>query len=346
MTYHLARDGTQLGTYEDSDIPAALASGKIRMTDLAWCEGMGDWQPLSSIVEVVQEETTQPVGAPAPPPMPVQQPIPMSIPMPTTATSGKAITSLVLGLVSVVCGCFTGLPALLFGILAINQIGKSGGTLGGKGIAIAGMVLGAVMMIFGTAVLAGLAVPAFNGVQEKARQLQASNNARSIIITMKAYAGDHDGKYPDADASNPRTANEAFRALVKAGLLDDERVFGAPNSSVNPDNNIGEAPDYADAVMAGENCWALTKGLSDSDKGSLPLIFQAPNSAAWPLTWDADNASKTLGGKVWRGGKVIIGRNDGSVNAEDLESAHGTKVGLRDPLFDPAHPREILMPEP
>ena len=189
-------------------------------------------------------------------------------------------------------------------------------------------------------------MPAFNGVQERARQLQAGNNVRQIIIAMKSYAADHDGKYPDADPSNPKTANEAFRLLVRAGLLDDERVFGSPNSSVSSDNYIGEAPDFMDAVTAGENCWALTKGLSDSEKGNLPLVFQAPNSAAWPLTWNADNTSKTLEGKAWLGGKIIIGRNDGSVNAERLESTHGAEVPLSVPLFDPAHPREILMPEP
>ena len=340
MTYHLARDGTQLGTYEDIDIPSAIASGNLRMTDLAWCEGMGDWQRLSSIVEVGAD---QPTAAPVPPPMPVQQAVPMA--MSPTATSGMATTSLVLGLASVVCGCFTGLPALIFGILAINQIGKSGGTLGGKGLAIAGMVLGAVMMIFGTAVLAGLAVPAFNGVQEKARLLQAGNNARQIIIAMKAYAGDHNGQYPDAHESKPQTSNEAFRLLIKNGLIDDERFFGIGQAG-QTDNNIGEAPDYAEALQSGENLWAMVKGVTDSSSGSMPLIFQAPIVGQWPPAWNVTSEMREGAGNGYKGGKVIIGRNDGSVMPESLEQAKGENLRLVVPLFDDITAQDVLMPEP
>jgi len=55
-------------------------------------------------------------------------------------TSGKAIASLILGLFSFVGMCFTGIPGLILGIMGHSEIGKSGGRIGGKGLATAGIV--------------------------------------------------------------------------------------------------------------------------------------------------------------------------------------------------------------
>ncbi len=59
-------------------------------------------------------------------------------------TDGKATASLVLGIVSVMCFIpFTGIAAIIFGFLARRDINRSGGALGGGGMAIAGIVIGA-----------------------------------------------------------------------------------------------------------------------------------------------------------------------------------------------------------
>jgi prepilin-type N-terminal cleavage/methylation domain-containing protein len=181
------------------------------------------------------------------------------------------------------------------------------------------------------AILAGLAVPAFNQVQEKARMMQASSNARQIIITLKNYAGDNGGNYPDADkADQPQTSNDAFRILFKRGLLEDERAFTAAASPYEGDNNIGESPGYEEAVKAGENHWAMTKGLSDSASGNAPLIFEnAAPGGSWPPAWNCDKAGTKTEGRAWKSGKIVIGRNDGSVAGEPLEAVKGDNVGLK-----------------
>ena len=65
--------------------------------------------------------------------------------------SGLAIASLVTGILSLFPGCccgFVGIPlalvALVMGIISIQQINASAGQMGGKGMAIAGTVLGGV----------------------------------------------------------------------------------------------------------------------------------------------------------------------------------------------------------
>ena len=63
-----------------------------------------------------------------------------SIPSPATATNGLAIASLVLGIVWIYW--IGSVLAVIFGGIALNQINASNGQQGGKGLAIAGLVLG------------------------------------------------------------------------------------------------------------------------------------------------------------------------------------------------------------
>lgn len=73
------------------------------------------------------------------------QPPPSPLPR---QTCGLAIASLVLGIVSVptICCCGVGLVAailaVVFGHVAMNQIRRSEGRLNGKGMAVAGLVIG------------------------------------------------------------------------------------------------------------------------------------------------------------------------------------------------------------
>ncbi len=108
-----------------------------------------------------------PVG---PPPGPGYPPPNMGYRAPQP-TEGKAVTSLVLGLLSIFCfGIFSGIPAVVVGFLSRRDIARSGNTLGGGGMAIGGIVTGALgsimslatfgMMIFGM-VAAGRAASSF-----------------------------------------------------------------------------------------------------------------------------------------------------------------------------------------
>jgi hypothetical protein len=65
-------------------------------------------------------------------------------------TSGMAIASLVLGIISLGLG-FTFIPsvlAIIFGIIAVSQTGRDP-NLGGRGMAIAGIIMGIIGLFFG-----------------------------------------------------------------------------------------------------------------------------------------------------------------------------------------------------
>lgn len=78
-----------------------------------------------------------------PPGMPPQYPGGM-YPPPPTRTSGAAITSLILGILMCI-PLLTQLGAILFGIIGISSTRKPG--VGGRGMAIAGLLLGLVALL-------------------------------------------------------------------------------------------------------------------------------------------------------------------------------------------------------
>lgn len=64
----------------------------------------------------------------------------------TGTSNGFCVASLVLGIISIPASCMVipSILAIVFGIIGFNQISKSGGEGGGKGMAIAGMICGAI----------------------------------------------------------------------------------------------------------------------------------------------------------------------------------------------------------
>ena len=66
-------------------------------------------------------------------------------------SDGLAIASLVTGIVSLVCcGLVTGVPAIVMGLVSRNRIARSAGALGGRGMAVAGVILGVAGSVFWT----------------------------------------------------------------------------------------------------------------------------------------------------------------------------------------------------
>jgi Domain of unknown function (DUF4190) len=86
---------------------------------------------------------TPPAAAPPPPPPPSYAPqyqYQYAPGRPVATTNGLAVASLVLGIISL-CGIGS-ILAVIFGYVGKGQIDRSGGTQSGRGMAIAGIVLG------------------------------------------------------------------------------------------------------------------------------------------------------------------------------------------------------------
>src|SRR5437773_11948348 len=77
-------------------------------------------------------------------------PPPPAVPQTVPRTPTVAIWSLVLAILSFFCGwLMTAIPAVICGHIARSKIRKSGGALGGTGIATAGLILGYIALVLG-----------------------------------------------------------------------------------------------------------------------------------------------------------------------------------------------------
>lgn len=177
--------------------------------------------------------------------------------------------------------------------------------------------------------LLSLLVPTFGRVSKRGNITIGISNCRQIITAMRMYSGDHGGNYPDASLPDPQNSNEVLRVMFQKGVLDNEMIFGCPMSQFVPDGDLGKAPDFKQALEAGENHWAMTKGLDDSASGSIPLIFENPVVATWQPKWNADAKGTKTRGRAWSNG-IIIGMNDSSVGIQQPQSKTGTEVPLKE----------------
>lgn len=105
-------------------------------------------------------------------------------------TSSAAKTALITGIISLICS-LAGPVAVFFGISALSEISRSGGKVGGKGMAIAGLALGgfasAILLVATPLVLIGLLLPAIGAAREAARRTVTNNNLRQIGLGVYNY---------------------------------------------------------------------------------------------------------------------------------------------------------------
>jgi hypothetical protein len=136
---------------------------------------------------------------------------------PSAQQKGVAITSFVLGLLSLLClglliglalilfvdfnlifalsllclAPLTGLAAILCGHVTHNRARRSPGQYGGAGFAIAGFVMGYCGLILLVMFLPALATP-----KHIAHHLYCNNNMKQIGLSFRTWAIDHDGNFP------------------------------------------------------------------------------------------------------------------------------------------------------
>ena len=106
-------------------------------------------------------------------------------------TSGLAIWSLVLGILSLLCfSILAGIPAVICGHTAVSRIKRSGGVLQGNGLAIGGLVTGylSIALIPLLGMLAAIAIPNFVKARNTAMTNMCINNLRRIDGAKQTWA--------------------------------------------------------------------------------------------------------------------------------------------------------------
>ena len=140
----------QTGPVEEGELRALIASGGVGPETLVWRDGMKEWLPVQAVPEL-HGNAVNPHVAPGPG---------AYVPgyySPVAPTCGLAIASMICGIVGIITCYFAGLlglPAVICGHLAISQINSSPIPMAGRGMAIAGLVLGYIGIAFSVAAIA------------------------------------------------------------------------------------------------------------------------------------------------------------------------------------------------
>ena len=115
-------------------------------------------------------------------------------------TSRLAIASLVMGLLCLtfILWPLLFLPAIICGIIALVKISNNKPCLKGTGLAVTGIVIPAVMIIFIPiiAMLLAIMMPALAKTKMIAQRVVCSTNMQGLSTAMIVYMNDYDDKYP------------------------------------------------------------------------------------------------------------------------------------------------------
>ncbi|HEY6273199.1 MAG TPA: DUF4190 domain-containing protein [Terriglobales bacterium] len=112
-------------------------------------------------------------------------------------TDGKAIGSLILGILAMFpLGLIAGIPAVVLGHLSRKSIRESMGRLTGDGMALAGLIMGYLSVAFLPIILIALiAIPSLNRSRMVANQSMAMSTIRTINMSQTMYQTNFNAGY-------------------------------------------------------------------------------------------------------------------------------------------------------
>ena len=126
------------------------------------------------------------------------------------------------------------------------------------------------------AILAGIALPVFNKVQEKSRAINCASNLKQLGIGLQAYLNDHEDQFFPKDGKD----ETSWPRLVNPRYIPGWKVFRSPFDKVNADRpDLQKDPGVPVSYGINEYCLKspTTSGSGDASKFVSPteLILMA-----------------------------------------------------------------------
>jgi hypothetical protein len=151
-------------------------------------------------------------------------------------TSTAAVFSLVLGILSLCLLFLAGIPAIILGVVGLRAVSRSGGRLGGRGLAVGGIILGTVGTL--CTCLAGLAVPGTAAVRNEAAKQQSRNNLKQISLALINYGETYQRLPPAVVYDREGRPLYSWRVLILPFIEEDQlyREFHLDEPWDSPNN--------------------------------------------------------------------------------------------------------------
>ena len=207
-------------------------------------------------------------------------------PMPSERKSALAITGFVLSLLGILT-CFTAIPGVILSAIGWQKAGASPETHGGKGLAIAGVVVGGVSLLLGllsVPLLVAVMLPAIAQARQSAHEAMSMAHARAITQGLIAYSADYDNALPPPDA-------DWVALLIDGGHVQPE-LFVSPSAE---DESV-VSYHYVPAPQL-------------TSEPTQPLVYETPDLRARPgaIVGFHDSRVEVLDGPTFEALLEIIG---------------------------------------
>jgi type IV pilus assembly protein PilA len=190
-------------------------------------------------------------GQPGLPPQPGYHAAPAAPYTGPKATSGKAIGSLICGLIFFFFP--SSVVAIILGHLALSDIRRSAGRLTGRGMAIGGLVLGyAGVSLIPVLIIAAIAIPNLLRARIAANEASAVGSLRTIVTAAYGYQDTYSNGYPPSlSAMGGSAASCDHAALIASELASGQRNGYVFTYVAFPAEYNSQAPQSPRAIAAG-----------------------------------------------------------------------------------------------
>jgi type II secretory pathway pseudopilin PulG len=205
--------------------------------------------------------------------------------MPTrTRTSGLAIAGFV-------CSFFCGVLGLILSILGRNECKRSGGTVGGEGLALAGIIISCIMIALG--LLSAIAIPSFMSYMKLSKKTEAALQLNKLGKSAKrAYMENSSFPKGSAPLTPPERCcgqpNNHCRAVPEMYLADpvwkeldfeiDEPTLFQYSYEASPDGQSFVARAVGDLDCDGTSITYELRGAAASGIPTYTLSEPPPNA--------------------------------------------------------------------
>jgi len=228
----LGADQKEYGPTSADQIRQWIIDGRVNGQTRVLAEGSNEWKPLSERSEF-SEALASKGGTHGLRPSSGAGGTPPALPSMERPSGGLAITSLVLGIFSILgCVIVASVPAIITGHIALNRSRRSPRQFGKSGLAIAGLSMGYASLAL-LPIMAGLLLPALAKAKAKAQQINCVNNMKQIGLAARIWSNDHGDKFPpDIQAM----AQELNSPKILVCPSDSSKVRAMNWSAFGPDN--------------------------------------------------------------------------------------------------------------
>ncbi len=257
----IGADGKAYGPISLDQLQQWAVQGRVNPQSQLLAEGASEWQAAADIPEVQAVFETAGFGA-----APALAQGPMGAAAGGAVKKGLAITSLVLGILSLVILCLSplfGIPAIICGHVAQGRTRRRPSEFGGGGIAIAGFVLGYVSLALNVFILPAMLLPALARAKERAQMAWCRNNLVEIGMAFRTWSLDHTNQLPFNLSTNAggtlelcnRDAkgydrNAFLHFMVLSNEVSTPKVLVCPASGHGGSGNPSPAPDFQHLTAA------------------------------------------------------------------------------------------------